>query len=151
MHWLQLYAADVDVLIHTHRFWFKGCFSLIVSMGITWVFGLLALHEFLLPLIYLFAIFTSLQVCVYIQSISPFTMFVLLLQGLWIFVLFVVLSHPVSSSSVLVCICWQCTYIVHDSGARGSQTEMVRNCQQVRDSQQLPFQKNTVFFYEIIT
>ncbi|XP_065912743.1 adhesion G protein-coupled receptor E3-like isoform X2 [Dysidea avara] len=61
-------------------YWFKGSFSLMISMGVTWIFGLLSFHEFLLPFIYLFAIFTS-------------------LQGLWIFLLFVVLSHPVRESS----------------------------------------------------
>lgn len=47
-----------------YRYWFKGSFSLMISMGVTWIFGLLSLHKFLLPFIYLFAIFTSLQVSV---------------------------------------------------------------------------------------
>ena len=36
--------------------------SLIIIMGINWVFGVLLFHNYLLPLIYLFAISTALQV-----------------------------------------------------------------------------------------
>ena len=57
-------------LMWPHRYWFKGCFTLIISMGITWVFGLVALHELLLPFIYLFAIFTSIQVWVHPYLVS---------------------------------------------------------------------------------
>lgn len=55
----------------TTWYWFKGSLSLIVIMGINWIFGLLVLHEYLLPLIYLFAITTT-------------------LQGVWIFLLFTI-------------------------------------------------------------
>ena len=74
-----------------YRYWFKGSFSLMISMGVTWIFGLLSLHKFLLPFIYLFAIFTSLQVSV----LGFYMCYTCVLQGLWIFLLFVVLSHPV--------------------------------------------------------
>ena len=36
--------------------------SLIIVMGINWIFGVLLLHKYLLPLIYLFAISTAVQV-----------------------------------------------------------------------------------------
>jgi len=36
--------------------------SLIIIMGINWVFGVFVFHEYLLPIIYLFAITTALQV-----------------------------------------------------------------------------------------
>ena len=45
-----------------YRYWFRGSVSLIVIMGINWILGLLVLHEYLLPIIYLFAITTALQV-----------------------------------------------------------------------------------------
>ncbi|XP_065916199.1 adhesion G protein-coupled receptor L4-like isoform X2 [Dysidea avara] len=42
-------------------YWFRGSMSLIIIMGINWVFGVILFHEYILPLIYLFAITTSLQ------------------------------------------------------------------------------------------
>ena len=36
--------------------------SLIIIMGINWIFGILSFNHHLLPLIYLFAITTALQV-----------------------------------------------------------------------------------------
>ena len=38
--------------------------SLIVIMGVNWIFGVLVFHEYLLPITYLFVTTTALQVCI---------------------------------------------------------------------------------------
>ncbi|XP_065909477.1 latrophilin-like protein LAT-2 [Dysidea avara] len=60
-------------------YWFRGSTSLIVMMGINWIFGALLFHETLLPLIYVFAITTA-------------------LQGVWIFIVFIVFSPQIRDS-----------------------------------------------------
>jgi len=49
------------------RYWFRGSASLIIMMGINWIFGVLLFHERLLPLVYVFSITTALQVSVIIK------------------------------------------------------------------------------------
>jgi len=67
--------------------------SLIIFMGLNWVFGVLLFHEYLLPLVYLFAITTALQVCnILLHKLFQFYSST---QGVWIFIVFVVFSQQV--------------------------------------------------------
>ena len=62
---------------HTHRYWLKASISLTVVMGITWIIGFLVIEvEELFTLAYIFTICVA-------------------FQGLFIFVIFVVLSKQV--------------------------------------------------------
>jgi len=52
--------------MHPFRYWFKRNVSLIIFMGLNWIFGVLLFHEYLLPLVYVFAITTALQVRIHV-------------------------------------------------------------------------------------
>ncbi|XP_065911955.1 adhesion G protein-coupled receptor L3-like isoform X2 [Dysidea avara] len=77
---MRKHQGDAMVKDQTRKerawYWFRGSMSLIIIMGINWIFGVLLFHEYLLPLIYLFAISTA-------------------LQGVWIFLLFIVASKQI--------------------------------------------------------
>ena len=64
-------------ILHSQRYWLKASISLTVVMGITWIIGVLVIEvDALFPLAYIFTIFVA-------------------FQGLFIFVIFVLLSKQV--------------------------------------------------------
>ncbi|XP_065904474.1 adhesion G protein-coupled receptor E5-like [Dysidea avara] len=80
IHIMRRHQTEATVTEKTRKerawYWFRGSMSLIIVMGINWIFGVLLLHKYLLPLIYLFAISTA-------------------VQGVWIFLLLVIGSKQV--------------------------------------------------------
>ena len=75
--------SKVSHICLTSRHWLKASISLVIVMGITWIIGILVFNRHLLFVAYIYTIFIG-------------------LQGLIIFILFVVLSKQVE---VLHCEC----------------------------------------------
>ena len=72
----RLLLYYVILRVH-HRKWLRSVVSLVVVMGLTWIFGVLIVEvEALLPLAYIYTILVA-------------------FQGLWIFLIFVLLSPQV--------------------------------------------------------
>jgi len=65
--WYKHLTHVITKLYSMCRYWFRGSVSLIVMMGINWIFGVLLFHESLLPLVYVFSVTTALQVSVIIK------------------------------------------------------------------------------------
>ena len=72
-------------------------------MGLTWVVGILVFESTLLPFAYVFTVFVAFQVRVYLLVHSQFISQHLFVQGLAIFIIFILMSKMVSSLGFLYC------------------------------------------------
>jgi len=69
--------------LQSAKHWLRSCISLVIIMGISWIIGVLAFHQALLAVSYIFTIFIA-------------------FQGLFIFILFVPVSKQVSEHLVAI-------------------------------------------------
>ena len=94
----QLYASHtaMSYLHDYYRTSLKAAVILLPLLGMTWVFGLLAINDDTIAFTWIFTILNSLQVCPQLIVSHQLTASLLILQGFFIFLFYVVKNKKVS-------------------------------------------------------